>query len=556
MSPSNPNTQTNATSDLSLNTLIQEALEKKSTPPKPKRTPSIKRKTQDQNSAEKTKPSKINNTTNNQAPPQLIQQPLAMSNANPIKPKMLRQDPKTLSGIPCVSAHYTREAILTKDAIHPPPTPAEVTYDDIRRKISDFTLENKHTLINTLDRHLKDSMIQSLSEKDEKNKDFFNADNDHMINLANTAFQEFTKSCDSNPELANNTNGHYETAKKTLASELSIQIPIILHNNKEDMIPFLTMTSRNSALNKELTALVIKGANFDNKWQIILHESMPTSKAGTSTHTLANTLHNIKNKTEKHQAEITEIDNQITKISVRLGDLKTSELEGRHQQIESVIRLHNINSIDEGTPYHFRSLNHTDQLKRIHQLVNSHVPNGTGYSTQIISPNRNSKHFEALAIITFLQPNNKYQFEKTFAEYRRNNPDCKVTTSRPMPQKASSDRDIPDTNDIKEKIGMLYNQKVEEARKANPNIEYHPLNSQEIKAIQVQIKTKRKPFATYWEFLCPTNNTTFMVYTPSTNPFNEYDFNSNIANPLTRKHATSDPNYGNRYPPKIYNKTQ
>ena len=68
MSPSNPNTQTNATSDLSLNTLIQEALEKKSTPPKPKRTPSIKRKTQDQNSAEKTKPSKINNTTNNQVP--------------------------------------------------------------------------------------------------------------------------------------------------------------------------------------------------------------------------------------------------------------------------------------------------------------------------------------------------------------------------------------------------------------------------------------------------------------------------------------------------------
>ena len=121
MSPSNPNTKTNATSDLSLNTLIQEALEKQSIPLKPQRTPSIKRKTQDQNSAEKTKPSKINNATNSQISPQLIQRPLAMSNANPTKPKMLRQDPKTLSGIPCVSAHYTREAILTKDAIHPPP---------------------------------------------------------------------------------------------------------------------------------------------------------------------------------------------------------------------------------------------------------------------------------------------------------------------------------------------------------------------------------------------------------------------------------------------------
>ena len=68
------------------------------------------------------------------------------------------------------------------------------------------------------------------------------------------------------------------------------------------------------------------------------------------------------------------------------------------------------------------------------------------------------------------------------------------------------------------------------------------------------MKTTRKPFSTYWEFLCPTNNTTFMPYTPSTNPFNEYDFNAPIANPVTRKHATSDPIYGNRFPPKIYNK--
>ena len=555
MSTSNPNTKTNVTSDVSLNTLIQEALEKKSSPPKPKRTPSVKRKTQDQNSAEKTKPSKINNSTYSDTPPQLTQTPM-MSNTHPTKPKMLRQDPKTISGIPCVSAHYTREAILTKDAVHPAPTPIETTYDNIRGKISNYILENKHKLINTLDRHLKDQMIQAISEKNETNTDFFNADKVHMINLANTAFQEFTKLCDSDTELAKNSNDHYETAKKTLATELTIQIPIILHNNKEDMIPFLTMTSSNTTLNKELILLVIRGANFDNKWQMIIHESMPTSKSGTSTHTLANTLHNIENETSRHQTNIIEIDNQITKISVRLGDLKTSELEGRHQQIENVIRLHNINSIDEGTPNHFRSLSHTDQLKRIHQLVNSHVPNGTGFSTQIISPNKNSKHFEALAIVTFLQPNNKYQFEKTFAEYRRNNPSFKVTSSRPMPQKTTSDRDIPDTNDIKQKIGMLYNQKVEEARQKNPNIQYQPLNSQEINAIQIQMKTKRKPFSTYWEFLCPTNNTTFMVYTPSTNPFNEYDFNSSIANPLTRMHATSDPSYGNRYPPKIYNQRQ
>ena len=91
-----------------------------------------------------------------------------------------------------------------------------------------------------------------------------------------------------------------------------------------------------------------------------MHETMPTSKASTSICTLANRVHNIQTDTEKHEKEITEIDNQITKISVRLGDLKTSELEGRHQQMENIIRLHNINSIDEGTPNHFRALNTTE----------------------------------------------------------------------------------------------------------------------------------------------------------------------------------------------------
>ena len=552
---SNPNTKTNQTTDISINSLINKALEENKTPPKPQRTPNQKRKTQGQLSEEKTKPPKILNTTQEGTAQQTNHSSSIMFQENSSRPKMLRQDPKNLSGIPCVGAHYIREAILTKDALHPQPAPYEISYDNIREKISNFILENKHKLINNLDKTLKDLMTQALSEKDELNKDFFNSDSPHMINLSNTAYQVFTSMCDTNAELATNTNGHYESAKKTLASELSLQLPIILNKNKEDMIPFLTILSRNPDLNKELAALVIKGANFDNKWHIIIHEAMPTSKTGTSAYTLANTMQSLQNDTKKHQTELTEIDNQITKISVRLGDLKTSELEGRHQQVENTIRLHNINSIDEGTPNHFRSLNPTDQLKRIHQLVEEHVDRGTGFSTQVISPNRNTtRHFEALAIITFLQTSSKYQFEKHFAEFRRKNPECKITSSRPMPQKTTSDRDIPDNNDIKQKIGMLYNQKVEEARKSNPNLQYNPLSQQEINAIQIQMKTKRKPFATYWEFLCPTNNTTFMVYTPSTNPFNEYDFNAAIANPLTRKHATSDSKYGNRYPPKIYNK--
>ena len=101
---------------------------------------------------------------------------------------------------------------------------------------------------------------------------------------------------------------------------------------------------------------------------------------------------------------------------------------------------------------------------------------------------------------------------------------------------------------------MLYNQKVHEALRHNPEIEYKPLNQQEIEAIKVKLKTKMRPFGAYWEFLCPSNNTTFMAYTQDTNPFTQYDFNNKIANPITRDHAATNPQYATRFPPKIYNK--
>ena len=148
----------------------------------------------------------------------------------------------------------------------------------------------------------------------------------------------------------------------------------------------------------------------------------------------------------------------------------------------------------------------------------------------------------------------KYILERSFADFRRKHPNFKITTSRPAPQKTTSDRDMPNEYDIKVRIGMLYNQKVQEALRHNPEIEYKPLNQQEIEAIKVKLKTKRKPFGTYWEFLCPSNNTTFMAYTQGTNPFTHYDFNSKIANPVTRSLAATDSQYAKRFPPRLHNK--
>ena len=63
----------------------------------------------------------------------------------------------------------------------------------------------------------------------------------------------------------------------------------------------------------------------------------------------------------------------------------------------------------------------------------------------------------------------------------------------------------------------------------------------------VTIKTKQRPFATYYEYLCPTNNTTFMPYVPDTNPFLDYAFTEAIPNPITRAAAANDPKYKVRF---------
>ena len=469
------------------------------------------------------------------------------------KPKMLRQDIKSLENTRCVAAYNTIEAILRKDAIHPTPIENPPSYKDTLIKISDNILDNKYKLIDILDKILKDMMIMTLTKNDEHNETFFNKNSDAMNILSTAAYHSIFSFCDTDPELLNDTASFYHQAKKAIATEMSSLIPIILSNGKEEMTPFLTMATRNTVPNRELNALIIRGANFDNKWHTIINDAIPTAKSGTSTGTLANTLATIQETTEKHQSDIVELDNQITKISIRLGDLKTSELETRFQKVENVFRLHNINSLDIGTPNHFRTLNNTQQTTRIHQFVTEFVSPSVGFSTQIITPKTNTRQFEPLAIITFSDASDKYNFEKSFANYRKDHPNLKITTSRPAPQTTSSDRDMPDEYDIKLRIGMLYNQKVNEARRQNPGIEYEPLNQQEIEAINVKLKTKRRPFGMYWEFLCPSNNTTFMTYTQDTNPFSHYDFTNKIANPLTRKQANIDPNYAKRFPPKIYN---
>ena len=87
---------------------------------------SKKRKTSDQNSAEKLKANKqpnLNTLQNKDQQPSPINNPttqITMEANNISLPKMLRMQVKDLISTKCAAAHSTRDSIISKNAIHPP----------------------------------------------------------------------------------------------------------------------------------------------------------------------------------------------------------------------------------------------------------------------------------------------------------------------------------------------------------------------------------------------------------------------------------------------------
>ena len=132
----------------------------------------------------------------------------------------------------------------------------------------------------------------------------------------------------------------------------------------------------------------------------------------------------------------TEIDHQISKLAVRLGDLKTSELEARYHKVEGTIRIHNINFINEGKENHFRNLTASEKHRTLNNLFQSHASASTQLNFQLIQPqSRNARQFKALAILTFIKQKDKYIFEKNFAIYKRTAPNYKPNISMATPKK-------------------------------------------------------------------------------------------------------------------------
>ena len=241
---------------------------------------------------------------------------------------------------------------------------------------------------------------------------------------------------------------------------------------------------------------MILGANFDQMWYTLINVTLVTNTSPMHSLSTLSQLHTKLNKNVSAQAiQTTELDHQITKLAHRLGDLRTSEVETKYNSLEFEIRIHGINSLGQGTPHPFRTMSFANQIKEINNFVESHLDSeNVSFSTQLIKPKTGARHFETLVIVRFSHTSHKYEFEKIFASYRRDHSECTISTSRPTPQKAPTDRDMPSIMDVRQHIGMLYNAKISETKLTHPEITFTTLSKDQIDNLQVALKTKNRPF--------------------------------------------------------------
>ena len=458
------------------------------------------------------------------------------------RPKMIRAPKHQLPNLHCIAAYSTREAILTKDADHKEVEDPPVTREEVANILSDAVITLEHSFLLMIDTCFKTALISLLPKTDDQIHAFFLAGNQELKEVTDQIFSRiFSFIAKTEPFTTATGGGHLHLeASHRITENITSSLSSVIIKHKEVFLRSVLSPVKCNDQTKPLVELIIHGSNYDNIWKEALY-TLSIGKSVVSPNTLALKIATIEQNVTEQRHNHTEVDHQIAKIATRLGDLKTSEMEQRCRVIENDIKIHNLKHIDEGTQKPFRSLNYTEKSSKIHKLVTDHLKTkNASFTTKIISPRTGSKSFEEFAYVKFSSSDVKFEFEKNFAHFKRNNPGYRLYTRRPSPQFTPSDRDLPDISDIKTRIGLMYNQAVMKAKYKNPHIAFNELSSSEIDAIQVTQKELHKPFKLYYEFLCPTNNTTFMPYAMNMNPFSGYDFSQTVPNPVTRHHARSD----------------
>jgi hypothetical protein len=473
-----------------------------------------------------------------------------MSNPKPLRPSL-----KELQRVQCVTAAKVRNAITNNDfSEHPPPDDGPHDEQQVILAMSNFMINRQNIFCVKVDNLLKKAMVEAMSN-DKNPNDFFHLNSERMNTLSdhiNTTVKKML----NDKDIIDIANTHFTGAQSHIATIISSQLEPMLTENQDFFNKFTPKQPKPSPTEINMLDTIIYAANFDSRLKSLLFESLPTAKTIQSVNTLSTQLSATKIDTFNNTKATNENKNNISKAAFQIGHLKTSQTETSHRAVETQIRIHNINTIVMDNHTNFKDLDENKQKEEIMKIVATHGER-PGACT-IIKPRTNAKHFDALAIVTFKQTSHKYTFERAFAAWKRTSPvkNEKLTISRAPPGKAPGDLQLDTPNDIRQQIAGLYQIKMAESKVQHPGIKHYgedELTKEEIQSMPVQLKTKHRPFATYWEFLDPTNNTTYNTHMPGSNPFDHHDFTNPIPNPTTRNESKTRPEYRDKVklrPPK------
>lgn len=539
----------------------------------PLKTTKTKRLAEGQLSAEKTTQSKIPKTnlfttsplsplhatpshiksliTNAISPPKLN---MDLASDTDTRPKPLRIPNKDIGQLPCIHAEATTQAILRRDAPDPIPDDHPPTFQQSFDTLTNAFLNNKHLFNIDITTKIHKTMIDALPNNDTKNTKLFQ-DDDIINDMVDFARAAVIKVIETRVQKRDIFEAHLEEAKSQLAANISGGIPDFIKEISKTVSHFILAKNRMKEETKSLITLNIITLNFDNHLETLLRLKVPLSITHSSVASISARLQDTHLELNAAKTRLNNTENSLNKAAERIGHLKSNEQETRFKDTENQIRLHNINKLGEGTINHFRVLSDADQTKKIETFIQDTIKINSKVNISIFKPRQNGKKFEPLALITFKTAAEKYNFESTFAEHRRNHPSEKLSISRPQPA-MSKINDLEHISDIKRQIGQIYNSKILDTIQNHnpPNFKFKELTNEEIQNIQVNIKTKQRPFASYYEFLDPSNGTTYIPFTVNKDPFADHDFTLPIPNPITRRTAASDNRYNKRFPIKIYKK--
>ena len=276
---------------------------------------------------------------------------------------------------------------------------------------------------------------------------------------------------------------------------------------------------------------------------ILALEDLPSGSPINSLQTVNDNVTTLTKSTKELTFRVAKGEVMLNNTMTMVSDIKSEEVATRHSANEQKVRIHNVTSITDFKEKAFR-----DKVDLVSAIC-SKIAGHNNFEMELITPRPGGRFFESLAIVTFRTPGHKYKFEKSFSDFKKSNPSCKLTSSRPKMEQNKSDN-FQTEEAMRNRIKVQYDLKL--ASTDNPHCDHAPLTEQQVKGIQINLKQLSGPNRSYFEFMDPSNGTYFMVYDSAINPFADHDFTKPIANKFVRKLADSNKEYFLKFKPKVW----